>query len=430
MRATTRQVMSGRFALRVAVGATLVACLVALQPSVLAQGGTGNEHWVGTWATAMVARPPDAEPRRGQSELLNVNNQTLRQIIHTSIGGERVRVLLSNVFGTEPLAVGAATVALRDTEAAIAETSVQTLTFSRKPTMSIPTGAVILSDPVDLAVPALADLVVDIYLPGDTAMVPLTIHNGANQTNYASSSGNHTGATDLPVMTTIPSWMFLARVEVLAPREVGAVVTLGDSITDGTRSTPDTNNRWPDHLARRFAAENIQMGVLNVGIAGNRVLSDGGGVNALARFDRDVLLQPGVTHVIVLEGINDIRRASPPPSAEEIIAGHRQLIRRAHAHGLTVYGATLTPFEASVWTPENEAKRQAVNEWIRTSGMYDDVIDFDKATLDPSHPTQLLPNYDSSDNIHPSDEGYRAMADAIDLTLFKAVVARSTLASR
>ena len=430
MTATTRPVISGRFALRVAVGAMLVACFVTAQPSVLAQVGSGSEHWVGTWATAVVARSSDAHPTRDRSQPLIVSNQTLRQIVHTSIGGERVRVLLSNVFGTEPLEIGAATVALRDKDAAIEPTSARPLTFSGNPVMSISPGAVILSDPVDLAVRALGDLVVDIHLPGDTTMMPLTIHRGANQTNYVSSSGNHTGSTDLPVMTTIPSWMFLARVEVLAPREVGAVVTLGDSITDGTRSTPDTNNRWPDHLARRFAAENIQMGVLNVGIAGNRVLSDGGGVNALARFDRDVLLQPGVTHVIVLEGINDIRRASPPPSAEEIIAGHRQLIRRAHAHGLTVYGATLTPFEASVWTPENEAKRQAVNEWIRTSGMYDDVIDFDKATLDPSHPTQLLPNYDSSDNIHPSDEGYRAMADAIDLTLFKAAVARSTLASR
>jgi lysophospholipase L1-like esterase len=430
MSTTKRQVMVGRFASRVAVATALVAWLVAVQPSVLAQGGAGSQHWVGTWATAMVARPPDADPPRGQTELLNVSDQTLRQIIHTSIGGERVRVLLSNVFGTEPLAIGAATVAHRDTEAAIAEASVRALTFSGKPTTSIPPGAVILSDPVDLEVAALADLVVDMYLPGDTSMAPLTLHNGANQTNYVSSSGNHAGVADLPVMTTMPSWLFLARVEVLAPREVGAVVTLGDSITDGTRSTPDTNNRWPDHLARRFAAENIRMGVLNLGIAGNRVLSEGNGVNALARFDRDVLAQPGVTHVVVLEGINDIRRATPPPMAEDIIAGHLQLIRRAHAQGLTIYGATLTPFEASVWTPENEAKRQAVNAWIRDSGMYDDVIEFDEATLDPSHPTQLLPNYDSSDNIHPSDEGYEAMASAIDLTLFKAPMAQSALASR
>ena len=430
MKTTTRQVISGRFASRAAMGAMLAACLIAVQPSVLAQGGAGDEHWVGTWATALVARPSDAEPRRDQSELLNVNNQTLRQIIHTSIGGEHVRVLLSNVFGTEPLAIGAATVALRDTEAAITETSARALTFSGNPAMSIPPGAVILSDPVDLAVPALADIVVDMYLPGDTSMVPLTIHNGANQTNYVSSPGDHTGVTDLPVMTTMPSWLFLARVEVLAPREVGVVVTLGDSITDGTRSTPDTNNRWPDHLARRFAAENIRMGVLNVGIGGNRVLSEGNGVNAQARFERDVLVQPGVTHVVVLEGINDIRRASPPPTAAEIIAGHQQLILRAHAHGLTIYGATLTPFEASAWTPENEAKRQAVNEWIRDSGMYDAVIDFDEATLDPSHPTQLLPNYDSSDNIHPSDEGYEAMANAIDLTLFEAAAVLSASASR
>jgi lysophospholipase L1-like esterase len=283
---------------------------------------------------------------------------------------------------------------------------------------------------VDLSVQAFADLVVDMYLPGDTSMAPLTIHNAANQTNYVSSTGNHTGVTELPVMTTMSSWLFLARVEVLAPREVGVVVTLGDSITDGTRSTPNTNSRWPDHLARRFAAENIRMGVLNVGIAGNRVVSDANGVNAQARFERDVLVQPGVTHLVVLEGINDIRRAVPPATAAEIIAGHKQLILRAHTQGLMIYGATLTPFEASVWTPENEAKRQAVNEWIRGSGMYDAVIDFDQAVLDPSHPTQLLPNYDSSDNIHPSDEGYEAMANAIDLALFEAAAVLSPSASR
>jgi lysophospholipase L1-like esterase len=207
----------------------------------------------------------------------------------------------------------------------------------------------------------------------------------------------------------------------MASDRAGAIVALGDSITDGTQSGNDTNNRWPDHLARRLAQRNIRMGVLNVGIGGNRVLADGAGANALARIDRDVLSQPGATHVIVLEGINDIGQArdKPSPTSAEIIAGHRQLIEFAHARGLKIYGATLTPFEgANYRTPQGEAKRQAVNQWIRTSGMYDAVIDFDAAIRDPDRPTKQLPQYDPGDHLHANADGYRAMANAIDLALF------------
>jgi lysophospholipase L1-like esterase len=245
------------------------------------------------------------------------------------------------------------------------------------------------------------------------------MHTVAVQTNYVSPAGNHTGAADMPVMTTTQNWFFLARVEVMAPEQVGAVVTFGDSITDGTRSTPDTNNRWPNHLAKRLLAQNIKLGVLNTGIAANRVLSEGTGVNALARFDRDVLVHPGVSHVVVLEGINDIRGV-PTLSAVDLIAGHRQIIERARTHGLKVYGATLLPCEgANNCTPEGEVKRTAVNEWIRTSKAYDAVIDFDAVIRDPKSPTKMLPQYDSSDHLHPSDAGYQAMANAIDLDLFK-----------
>jgi lysophospholipase L1-like esterase len=236
-----------------------------------------------------------------------------------------------------------------------------------------------------------------------------------------STDGNHAGAAEFPVARTTQSWFFLARVEVSAPASVGAVVTFGDSITDGTRSTPDTNSRWPDVLARRLAAGNVKMAVLNEGIAGNRVLCDGAGVSALARFDRDVLVQPGVTHVVVLESINDIGngRSNPWPSTADLIVAHRQLIDRAHAHGLKIFGATLTPYEGAAYaTAEGEAKRQALNDWIRTSKVYDGVVDFDAAVRDAESPTRIQPQFNPGDNLHMTDAGYKAMADAIDLSLF------------
>ncbi len=469
--------MKARFFSTVAAGAALAASLFLIGSPALAQNG--GDHWVGTWATAVVARaqgpqgappqgfgppsqaqapppaaaaPPEAtttptgqpaqgggrgQGGRGGAPPLNFNNQTLRQIVHTSIGGERVRVVLSNAFGTAPLAVGAAHVALRQMDAAIAPKSDRALTFGGRPSTTIPAGAVIVSDPVSLTVPSFGDLAIDLYLPGDTAappapaanaaaaspVSPVTTHAGALQTSYVSTTGDHTGAADFPVMTMTQAWFFLARVEVAAAEQVGAIVAFGDSITDGTRSTANTNNRWPDLLAKRLAAQNIKIGVLNEGIAGNRVLGDGAGVSALARFDRDVLVQTGVTHVIVLESINDIglARDTALPSAADLIAAHRQLIERAHARGLKIYGATLTPFEgAAYWTTQGEAKRTALNEWIRTSKAYDGVVDFDAAVRDPAAPTKIQQQFNPGDNLHMNDAGYQAMANAIDLALFKA----------
>lgn len=445
-----RQQPNGRRLFGLITGAALTLCLLA-SAGALAQAPRGHEHWVGTWTTAVFGRPPAAPPTQpanqppapaAQSSApqrpqtpppppVNVNNQTLRQIVHTTIGGDRVRIVLTNIYGTAPMPIGGAHVALRDKEAAIVPKSDRPLTFSGNPSITIPAGAIVMSDPVDLSVPALGDLVVDIYVPGDTAATtsPLTMHNAAFQTNYVSTTGNHLGEADLPVAATTQSWFLLMRVEVVAPESTSAIVTFGDSITDGTRSTANTNSRWPDVLARRLAAQpgSARFAVLNAAIAGNRVLSEAlpaFGINALSRFDHDVLLQPGVTHVVVMEGINDIgmARPKPIPSPDEIIAGHKQLIERAHARGLKIYGATLTPYEgAAYYSPEGETVRQAVNQWLRTSNAYDAIIDFDAALRDPNQPTKLQAGYNSGDNLHPNDAGYQAMANAVDLALFKIV---------
>ena len=444
-----------RMAIIVAAGLNLWAAPGGM-PAQAADG------WIGTWSTAEVGRPlsplPPAPllppfmanqcptpptsavmPPPGQSfaplPFTHFTNQTLRQIVHTSIGGAKVRVLISNAYGTAPVTIGAANIALRDKEGSIRGASGGALTFSGRPTMTIPAGAIAYSDPVNLTVPAITDLAIDLYLPGDTsAATMLTMHNGAFQTNYISETGNYVGQTTSPNAAKIQNWFLLSRVEVAASDAAGAIVAFGDSITDGTRSTPDTNNRWPDHLARRLLEQGLKLGVLNAAIAGNRILSEtpvpsgvdiravAQGVNALARFERHALSQPGITHIIVLEGINDIGQArqNPTPTAEDLIAGHKQLIEQAHTRGLKILGATLTPFYgAAYYTEVGETKRQALNEWIRTGKAYDAVIDFDKATRDPDNPKRFLPRYDSCDHLHPSDAGYKAMADAIDLSLFK-----------
>jgi len=391
-----------------------------------------TEHWVGTWATAPVSIPsqPGGQAQLQQGPPPSVNNQTLRQIVHTSIGGDRVRIVLTNAFGTAPLALGGAHVALRDKGGTIVDGSDRALTFGGAATMSIPPGGLIVSDPANLRVPPMGDLAIDIYLPGNTAASPspLTMHTGARQTNFVSSTGNHLGAKELPGATTTPSWFFVSRVEVAAPAQAGAIVTFGDSITDGYNSTPDTNNRWPDHLARRLMAAGGKIGVLNLGIDGNRVLNEIAGPAALARFDRDVLGAPGVTHVFVLEGINDMGISSllndgSRPTPEQLIAGHRQLIARAHAKGLRIFASTLLPYEGTTipgyFNEEGEKIRQAFNEWMRTSKEYDGIVDFDQVMRDPSHPARMLPQYDSGDHLHPNDAGYQAMANAFNLAFVK-----------
>ena len=440
----------------------LTASLLLVGMPWVADAASPPERWVSTWAAPAVVRVdqpaqtlssaaqafpwakdvpasvreaiPGQDLEVGGGSALHFKDQTLRQIAHVSVGGSRVRVVLSNTFGTQPLRIGAAQVALRDQGAAITAGSNRVLTFGGLAQPMVPAGALLVSDPVDLPVPDFADVVVDLYLPDDTAAAksPVTFHPASWQVNYVSQPGDHAGATVFPVAATtayrrsdgLPaaSSFFLSRVEVEPREATGALVAFGDSITDGTQSGLDQNRRWPDLLAARLASAGIRMSVVNGGIGGGRVLEDGVGPNALARFDRDVLAQPGVTHVTVLEGVNDIGvgGAKPSPSVAELIGGHKQLIARARARGLRIYGATLTPFEgAAYWTPEGEAKRQALNEWIRTSGAYDAVLDFAAVVQDPARPAKSRPEYDSGDHLHPSPAAYAAMADSIDLGLFR-----------
>jgi lysophospholipase L1-like esterase len=305
------------------------------------------------------------------------------------------------------------------------------LTFGGKPSITIPAGSLVLSDPVNLEVPALSDLAESIFVPGNTG--PATWHFEARQTLYVSQPGDFTGSYALPVDSTSPApqaWFWLAGVDVATLRKNAGIVTFGDSITDGTQSTPDANARWPDDLARRLMDHHsgTKIGVMNKGLAGNRMLRDSLGPNALARFDRDTLASTGVTHVIVQLGGNDIFTINPGEdvTVEQVIQAHKQLIARAHAKGLRIYGCTLTPVQGflvpgtpfPVFTTANEAKRQAVNAWIRSSGEYDAVIDFDRVLRDPDAPARILPRYDSGDHGHPTDAGYRALAESIDLRLF------------
>jgi len=369
------------------------------------------ERWVPTWATSPASAPTTTF----------FENQTLREIVHVSIGGSRVRVRFSNTLGTETLWVNAAHVALRSQESSIVPGTDRELTFGGDQTGVVPTGAVVVSDPVNLDVPAQADLAISVYVAGNFG--PPTTHGTALETSFISTPGNFTAAQVMPVGSTITrSWYYLADVEVTSP-DTRVLVTLGDSITDGTASTPDTNQRWPDYLFRRMVDAGMNIAVANQGISGNRILHDGAGPNALARFDRDVLAHDGVTHVIVLEAINDIGQSFLNPSqavnAAQLIQGYRQLIARAHLKGLKIIGATLTPYEgAGYFSEPGEMDRETLNDFIRNGGEFDGLIDFDLATRDPANPRHFNPAYNSGDNLHPNDAGYRAMADSIDLSLF------------
>jgi lysophospholipase L1-like esterase len=376
-------------------------------------------QWVGTWAAA----PFDGDPWHHTPTLVE---STLREIVHTSIAGKALRIRFTNEFGTEPLRIDAASVAISAGESAVQPGSLHALTFGGLPSITIPAGAQALSDSVDLAVPNFADLAISLFLPLQR-ISNVSVHSGAQQTNYM-QAGNEVSAPRLSAPVKNSSWFFLKGVDVLpvAP-QAAAVVAFGDSITDGAATTENANHRWPDYLATRLhnnpATANLS--VLNEGIGGNCVLITCVGQNTLARFDRDVLAQAGVRYLIILESINDIGGLHNPNrpdyklTAEDLEQGLGQLVARAHEHGIKVFGATITPYGGAGYaTDKGEQIRQAVNKWILTSGVFDGTVDFDKATRDPNHPLSFDPKYDSGDHLHPKDAGYSAMADSIDLSLF------------
>jgi lysophospholipase L1-like esterase len=370
-----------------------------------------------------------------------LENQTVRMVVRPTLGGERVRIRLSNAFGTSALVVGGAHIALAGQSGSMVAGSDRVLSFGGRPSVTIPPGAPVLSDPVELNLAPAAEIAVSLYLPDK--VTPSSVHFWAQHETYVSGPGDFTANSEIPNATAKSSWYWLADVEVWAPAQTAATVAFGDSITDGVGAKQGKYADWPDVLASRLAQQNAAaMAVLNEGIGGNRVLNDGAGVSALARFDRDVLAQPGVVNLIVLEGINDVgfpHMKLPPQSgapsdrspfagqavsAQDLVAGLGQMIERAHQHGIRVFGATLTPFEgADYYSTDGEAIRQALNQWIRSGGAFDGVFDFDAAIRDPNHPGQLLAGYDSGDHLHPSAAGFKAMAETVDLSALRGVKA-------
>jgi lysophospholipase L1-like esterase len=421
--ASRRAILRGGLAASAAALAAPGAALIIRPAQAQTQAGA---TWIGTWGASPIRPLPrnNLPPRFA--------NQTVRQIVRISAGGDQVRVRLSNEYGATPLTIGAAHVALAGVGPAIDAASNRPLTFGGKPSVTIPPGAPVLSDAVDLRVAPLASLAISFFLPNATDVT--TAHPTGVQTGFLSPNGNFSAAPDMPVEARYVNRFFLAGVLTRAPGRMPVVVPFGDSITDGTLSTPDSNNRWPDHLARRLLADPANPGaVVNAGIGGNRLLFDGAGQSALARFDRDVLAVPGVTHTTIMVGINDIGWPGTPlaPDSEtatvdDMITGYQQLIARAHARGVTIFGCTLTPFEgttlagiAGYYSPEKEAKRAAVNQWIRTSRAFDAVIDFDQVIRDPASPGKMQAAFNGGDWLHPGDAGYRAMGESIDLALFR-----------
>ncbi len=403
-----------------------MATVVLAAPSCSAADSSSNSPWVATWGAGMVATAPGNAP--------DFTGKTLREIVHTSVSGSRARVWLSNRFGTVPLHIGAAHIAISaDGNAgssadgsAIQAGSDRAPTFNGMGSVVIPPGAEIVSDATALDVPALSNLAVSIYFPDHT--MAATEHSSAQQISYA-ATGNLVNAQNLTGRNWRQhSWYVLSGIDVDAPGD-SAVVAIGASVTDGAHSTVNANHRWPNFLAARLAANAATkragvLGVVDVGIGGNRVLLDGYGPNTVSRFNRDVLARSGARYLIVLEGTNDIGRFTTDHQpygdlAQRLESGWAQLAAQAHQHGMKVFGATLTPYkDCAYYSPAGEVVREAVNEWVRTSRVFDGVLDFDKATRDPQNPQSYLPQYDSGDHLHPNDAGYQAMANSIDLGLF------------
>ena len=417
--------------------------MLMLSPNILsAQSSPApKDHWVATWATseemavtssdrpilAPNIKMPDFAHMKGVHGPpplpMLASNQTVRMIVHTSIAGEKFRLELSNAFDVGLVSIGSAHIAVRTTGSSIDTTTDREVTFSGRRMADLGPGQILLSDPIALELKPLSDIAVSLYIV-KTQGTPAN-HNPGLHTAYV-SGGDTTAAASMPSPTTNSTYVWLRSLDVVAPADSFAISCLGDSITDGFSTTIDANTPWPTLLAKRFSEDPQAppVAVLNAGISGNEVLRDGAGVSALSRFDRDVLSEPGVRWVVLLEGINDINlhgqiTGSGALTADDLIAGYQQLIARAHLHGLKIMGATLTP-EEGVWLagPIGEATRQKLNEWIRHAGAFDAVIDFDAVVRDPAHTERLRAEFDSGDHIHPNDAGNARMANAFDLKTF------------
>lgn len=427
----------------------VAAFILAIAAPMLAAGcahvpsSADAERWVATWGTAQPlavdTRPPWVQPPpRAANDPPpppspvppypdSFANETVRMIVRASVGGERVRVVLSNSVGREPVHIGAVHIAHHEGGSRIATSTARAVTFGGRAEVTLEPGALAVSDAVDLAIDPLAELAISLYLPERTGAP--TTHELALHTTYI-ARGNQVAANSLPGAATNLSYFWLAGVEVEADTQMASsIVALGDSITDGFSTTPNAHRAWPTLLAERLQsrAATTHWGVVNAGIAGNRVRRDVVGASALRRFDRDVLARAGVRWLVLFEGINDITWSALPgspasehASAEQLIDALSQLVDRAHARGIRTLGATLMPMKGLwLYNDETETVRQAVNRWIRSSGKFDAIVDFDAVTRDPSDPSRLRPDFDSGDHIHPNDAGNAAMADAIDLSLFE-----------
>jgi lysophospholipase L1-like esterase len=401
---------------RVVIGVVLALAVASCATGP--RGGLATTVWVGSWTAApQLVEPANLPPAPGLA------GRTLRQVVHLSIGGARLRIRFSNEFGNGDLRIGAVHIAASGGRDSIIGSTDQVVTFAGDSTVLVHAGDAVLSDPIDLPSRPLADLALSTYIL--TCPSNLTGHPGSRTTSFV-ATGDHTSATSLQGAATTQHWYLASRIDVLAPMGSAALVVLGNSIADGRGSGTDRNTRWPDDLARRLASDErtAHVAVVNAGIGGNAVVRGGLGPTALARFDRDVLSQPGVRWVLVSEGVNDIgtsRTDSSAAVAGELIAAFRDLATRAHARGLRVYMATIMPFGRSFYdNPQHEAARQTVNRWVRTADSFDAVIDFDAAMRDPEEPSRLLPAADGGDHLHPNELGYRLMANAVDLGLFRA----------
>jgi lysophospholipase L1-like esterase len=380
-----------------------------------------GRRWIGTWT----ATPAPADGAA-------FGNHTLRMTPRVSLGGNSLRARISNAYGVRPLQIGAARIALRDSGPAIVPGSGRQLTFGGETSATIAAGAVLVSDPVALEVPALADLAISFHLPQELPASFGITGRYARQTNYISPVGDFTTETAMPVGKLTDDWYFLCGVDVVAPPNTGGIVAVGDSLTDANISTHDGHHSWPSQLARRLIARAKDQGgrpiaVMNQGLGGNRILHDVRGDSGLKRFDRDVIAQPGVTHAVIMLGTNDLRNRSAKPEEEvnaaQMIAGLKQIALRGQSAGIKMIGCTLTPFWnetflPGAWNARREAVREAVNAWLREGGAFDAIVDFDQALRDPENKLRMLPKYDCGDHLHPSDLGYRTMGDAIDLALF------------